>query len=127
MDTGSGWAQMGSLVLAALLGGAAAVGIGAAIDNEEDPETVISTVASEPPAATFEATATGARSVQQIYEEAGPGVVQVTSTSVVTENPFFGPQSASSLGSGFVVDRDGYIITNFHVIENAQEIEVNFS
>jgi S1-C subfamily serine protease len=127
MDTGSGWARMGSLVFAALLGGGAAVGIGAAIGAEEDPETVISTVASEPPAATFEASDTGGKSVQQIYEEAGPGVVQVTSTSVVTENPFFGPQSASSLGSGFVVDRDGYIVTNYHVIENAQEIEVNFS
>ena len=121
---------MGSLVFAALLGGGAAVGIGAAVGLGDDTGTVVATVAAPTttaaPAA-FEASETGSKSVQQIYEDAGPGVVQVTSTSVVTENPFFGPQSASSLGSGFVVDVDGYIVTNYHVIENAQEIEVNFS
>lgn len=34
---------------------------------------------------------------------------------------------ATSLGSGFVIDADGYIVTNFHVIEKAEEITVNFS
>jgi S1-C subfamily serine protease len=123
---------MGSLVFAALLGGGAAVGISAAVGLADDSDTVVTTVAAptttataEP--ATFDATEAGTKSIQEIYEAAGPGVVQVTSTSVVTDNPFFGPQSASSLGSGFVVDRDGYIVTNYHVIENAQEIEVNFS
>ena len=127
MDSGSAWARTGSLLFAALLGGGAAVGISAAIDGGDDTATVVSTVEAGPRASTFEASESGAKSVQEIYEEAGPGVVQVTSTSVVTANPFFGPQSASSLGSGFVVDRDGYIVTNYHVIEDAQEIEVNFS
>jgi S1-C subfamily serine protease len=128
MDAGSGWARMGSLVLAALLGGGAAVGIGAAIEGGSDSETVVSTVAvANPAAASFEATETGAKPIQEIYEQTAPAVVQVTSTSVVSDNPFFGPQAATSLGSGFVVDKDGYIVTNYHVIEDAQEIEVNFS
>ena len=128
MDSGSRWARMGSLVFAGLLGGGAAVGISAAIDGDDGTDTVVSTVAAASPTpTTFEASATGAKPVQQIYEEAGPGVVQVTSTSVVSDNPFFGPQAATSLGSGFVVDKDGYIVTNYHVIEDAQEIEVNFS
>jgi S1-C subfamily serine protease len=131
MDSGSGLARMGSLVFAALLGGGAAVGISAAVGLGDDGDTVVTTVAAAPAtttqSATFEASEAGSKSVQQIYEDAGPGVVQVTSTSVVTDNPYFGPQSASSLGSGFVVDLDGYIVTNYHVIENAQEIEVNFS
>ncbi len=118
---------MGSLMLAGLLGGAAAVGIGAAIDSGEEAQTVVSTVSPTPPASSFQASETGAMSVQQIYQQAGPGVVQVTSTSVVSDNPFFGPQASTSLGSGFVVDKDGYIVTNYHVIENAQEVEVNFS
>jgi putative serine protease PepD len=130
MDSGSGFARMGSLVFAALLGGGAAVGISAAI-GLGDGDTVVTTVAASPATTTepiaFEASETGSKSVQQIYEDAGPGVVQVTSTSVVTDDPFFGPQSASSLGSGFVVDRDGYIVTNYHVIDGAQKIEVNFS
>jgi S1-C subfamily serine protease len=122
---------MGSLVFAALLGGGAAVGIGAAVGVWDDADTVVTTVAAaetttESPS-TFEASESGAKPVQQIYEEAGPGVVQVTTSGVDSGNPFFGPQATSSLGSGFVVDRDGYIVTNYHVIEDAQEIEVNFS
>ena len=124
----SGWARMGSLVFAALLGGGAAVGIGAAIGgNDAGSETVVSTVAAEPQAATFEASENGAKSVQEIYDSSAPGVVQVTSKTVVSDSPFFGPQPATTLGSGFVVDRDGYIVTNFHVIENAQDVQVNFS
>ena len=122
---------MGSLVFAALLGGGAAVGISAALGVGGDTDAVVTTVAAAatttetPP--TFEASETGAKPVQQIYEEAGPGVVQVTTSRVDSSSPFFGPQATSSLGSGFVVDRDGYIVTNYHVIEDAQEIEVNFS
>ena len=65
--------------------------------------------------------------VQEIYQHAGPGVLQVTSTSVDSSDPFFGPQARVSLGSGFVIDKDGYIVTNYHVIESARQIEVNFS
>jgi S1-C subfamily serine protease len=132
MDAGSGWTRMGSLVFAALLGGGAAVGIAAALDTGGDSETVMTTVAAaatttETPPSTLQASETGAKPVQQIYEETGPGVVQVTTSGVDSTNPYFGPQATSSLGSGFVVDRDGYIVTNYHVIEDAQEIEVNFS
>jgi S1-C subfamily serine protease len=121
---------MGSLVFAALLGGGAAVGISAAVDAGGDTETVVATVvgpATSTAPVVFEASDSGAKSVQQIYEEAGPGVVQVTTSGVDAGGSFFVPQPTSSLGSGFVVDRDGYIVTNYHVIENAQEIEVNFS
>lgn len=38
-----------------------------------------------------------------------------------------GPRQVSSLGSGFVIDPAGYIVTNNHVIENADEITANFS
>jgi serine protease Do len=38
-----------------------------------------------------------------------------------------GPRQVSSLGSGFVIDADGYIVTNNHVIENADEIVANFA
>ncbi|MEO1328907.1 MAG: DegQ family serine endoprotease [Pseudomonadota bacterium] len=36
------------------------------------------------------------------------------------------PRRVQSLGSGFVIDAEGYVVTNNHVIENADEIEVNF-
>ena len=44
---------------------------------------------------------------------------------------FFGPQKGSerqtSLGSGFVIDKDGYILTNRHVVQGADEISVTFT
>ncbi|ASY63643.1 HtrA protease/chaperone protein [Sinorhizobium sojae CCBAU 05684] len=37
------------------------------------------------------------------------------------------PRTVNSLGSGFVIDPDGYIVTNNHVVQDADEIEINFS
>ena len=74
-------------------------------------------------------------SVNEIYREAAPGVVQVTATHVVSTSsidPFFGfpaPQNErqEALGSGFVIDKAGHIITNYHVIEGARSVDVSFS
>jgi S1-C subfamily serine protease len=130
MESGAGWSRMGSLFLAAVVGGGAAVAIGAALESEDGggTTTVFSTVASAAdPSTRIPAEADDAMSVQEIYRHAGPGVLQVTSTSVDSSDPFFGPQARVSLGSGFVIDKDGYIVTNYHVIESARQIEVNFS
>ena len=43
----------------------------------------------------------------------------------ITEQPK--PRKAVSLGSGFIVDKSGLIVTNYHVISNAQEIQIKFS
>lgn len=130
MDLGSGFARSASLVFAALLGGGAAVGIGAAIDSDGGTTTVLNTVEGGDTggrSARITANGSDAMSVQDIYSQAGPGVIQVTSTSVGQEVPFFGSQSRTSLGSGFVIDKSGHIVTNFHVIDGADEVEVNFS
>ena len=70
-----------------------------------------------------------ALSINDIYRRSAPGVVQVTSTSVVTvpADPFFGgqffpeQQQQQSLGSGFVVDKAGHVVTNYHVVQGAQD------
>jgi S1-C subfamily serine protease len=63
--------------------------------------------------------------VMKVFETAGPGVVNITSRSISYD--FFlraMPQEGS--GSGFVFDREGHIVTNFHVIEGATELHVTF-
>ncbi len=69
---------------------------------------------------------------EQIYRRDAPGVVQITATSLTsgTSDPFNGlptAQKQESLGSGFVIDKAGHIVTNYHVIQGAQQIQVSFS
>src|SRR5262249_48678517 len=76
----------------------------------------------------------GRRTIGQIWREAAPGVVQITATSqvVTPEDPFlnpFGPtvQTEKALGSGFVMDKAGHIVTNYHVVAGAKSVLVSFS
>ena len=120
----SGWAKAGALVAAALLGGAVAVGIGQTV-NGGSTTTVIREVQGETPEpAAFPSS--GGKKISDIYEAAKHGVVQVTSTSVVS-NDFFGAQEQQAQGSGFVIDKDGHVVTNYHVVEGAKKVQVSFS
>jgi len=60
-----------------------------------------------------------------VFENAGPGVVNITNRSISYD--FFMnviPQEGS--GSGFVYDQRGHIVTNFHVVEGADQLFVTF-
>ncbi len=66
---------------------------------------------------------------RDIYKRAAPGVVFVRANIVQqTQSPFAFPQSqqGQATGSGFVIDRNGTILTNAHVIEGAQKVTVQF-
>jgi S1-C subfamily serine protease len=81
--------------------------------------------------------AQGARTPQGIYRLDAPGVVRITTRQVVgTQVPGFGspfdppqnrPQEADALGSGFVIDRQGDIVTNDHVVQGGKDIRVRLS
>ena len=76
-----------------------------------------------------------ALTINQIFRRDARGVVQVTSTKVVrtTPDPFFDfglpptQTRTQALGSGFVMDKAGHIVTNYHVIAGANKVEVSFS
>jgi S1-C subfamily serine protease len=61
-----------------------------------------------------------------VYETVSPAVVNITSRSTVYDFLMRAiPQEGS--GSGFVYDRDGHIVTNYHVVENAEELLVTLA
>jgi S1-C subfamily serine protease len=65
--------------------------------------------------------------IGEIYKRSAPGVVQITATGNAQADPFGGGEAQRALGSGFVFDKAGYIITNYHVIQGAGSIRVTFS
>ncbi len=58
-----------------------------------------------------------------VYKRLLPSVVNVTSTTVQMDF-FYGAVPSQGQGSGFILDRQGHIATNYHVIADAQNIEV---
>jgi S1-C subfamily serine protease len=58
-----------------------------------------------------------------VYDQIAPAVVNIT-TRVIALNMFSQPVPQEGSGSGFLFDGDGHIITNYHVIESAEEIVV---
>jgi S1-C subfamily serine protease len=117
--------RIGPLLIAVVLGAGAALAVDSVV-GDDGGTTVIREVAqaSESPAS-FESGE--GRSIGDIYARAAGGVVQVIATQVSSDSPFFGPQETTASGSGFVIDKAGHIVTNYHVIEGAKEVQVNFS
>lgn len=67
----------------------------------------------------------GEQRVIAVYQQASPAVVNIT-TKILRQSFFWGVYPEEGSGSGFVWDEEGHIITNYHVIEDAQTIEVSF-
>ncbi len=65
------------------------------------------------------------RRIVSVYERVSPSVVSIT-TQVMRQDFFFNVVPEEGSGSGFVLDKDGHILTNYHVIEGAERIEVAF-
>src|SRR5258706_9869611 len=61
-----------------------------------------------------------------VYKRVVPSVVNITSTAVAWDF-FYGAVPQEGQGSGFVIDRDGHILTNYHVVENARQVEVTLA
>ena len=58
-----------------------------------------------------------------VYKKGIPAVVNITSTAVSMDF-FWGPIPQQGQGSGFIIDKEGHILTNFHVVEGARQVEV---
>ena len=60
----------------------------------------------------------------QVYRQAYQGVVEITVSS--PQQTPMGNQEAQAQGSGFVIDGEGHIVTNEHVVDNADSVSVRF-
>ncbi len=117
-------------VLAGVVGGLVALAIGAVllatgvVDIAETTREVV-----QPPITRPAADDSGeGLTVNEIYRRTAPGVVFVQARGGTDRSPFGLPQGDGGMasGSGFVIDDEGFIVTNAHVVEGSDEVRVRF-
>ena len=60
----------------------------------------------------------------EVYRNVAPGVAFINTTSI--RETFYGTQEGRGNGSGSVIDNNGHILTNYHVVSDAQKLTVSF-
>jgi S1-C subfamily serine protease len=123
-----GSAVVGGLVVAVL--GWIAIAAGWIHSDSSSSANVSAALAPAPvpQQAVHQSASGGGLTVDQIYKEDGPGVAFVQSTQAPQQpspfNPFGGSGGGTATGSGFVIDHQGHILTNAHVVNGASKVEV---
>jgi S1-C subfamily serine protease len=119
--------------ISALLGGGVVVAVLAITVGLGENKTTVTTVQTPAvaPAPSNASQRSAGLTPHEAYVRDAPGVAFVTSTVVAkTESPFlFGQESQGQnedTGSGIVVNSNGTILTNYHVVENAIKVTVSF-
>jgi S1-C subfamily serine protease len=121
------------LFIAALLGGGVALGGAATLGKLGERTTVIREEAVPSSSAPVLFQPGKGMSINEIYRASAPAVVHIETTTRVQQpsdffgNPFGTTQTQRALGSGFVIDKAGHIVTNYHVVRGANAIQVSFS
>jgi S1-C subfamily serine protease len=119
-----------SPLVAALIGGAVVAVALVAFDVGGGSRTT--TIVQQAPVASPTANAAGASerglTAHDIYERDAPGVLYVRSVlkASASSSPFGTDQGGEATGTGFVIDGEGHVLTNFHVVENATSVSVGF-
>jgi len=118
--------------IAALIGGGVVVAILAAAGDLGSNQTTVTTLQAAPAQPSNASNITHGLTPHEVYVRDAPGVAFVTSTIVQkTASPFnlFGGENerqGQATGSGIVIDSNGTILTNYHVVENAIKVTVSF-
>ncbi len=114
-----------TVVLSMALGGAVVGGVTWAV--RDDAGSPSPSAVTAPTGSSQDVSANGAAgadtNLTALYERVRPSVVRITTGQ--TGDPF--DRSAEGLGSGIVLDTDGRILTNYHVVRGSEEVTVTFS
>jgi S1-C subfamily serine protease len=89
------------------------------------PTATVQPTATPPPATEVAANPLEAQIIA-VYENVSPAVVNITNRGYVYDF-FMQPVPQEGSGSGFIYDTEGHIVTNYHVIENAEELSVTLA
>jgi len=116
-------ARIAIVVMTLLATLAVGVGAGAVVNSTfSDSKTVVRQV---PVTSGEPAASTSPLSVAEVYNQAHRAVVEITVSSSQAD-PFGGQEQSQAQGSGFVIDSDGHIVTNEHVVDGASSVSVRF-
>ena len=113
-------------LVCALLGGIAGGGIAwAAISGVKNESTI--NISNRPATEVVIQTVDGAKAMTdaEVYAANVNSVVSINVTGTSGTNFFGQPVQTASAGSGFILTTDGYIVTNYHVVEKAETVKVS--
>ncbi|RMF78787.1 MAG: PDZ domain-containing protein [Chloroflexi bacterium] len=124
MDSGNRYRRVGVLLFAIALI-AFGFALGTAVISSTAAETVSQPVQPLPVSAPQSLTA-DELALAQLYDSVSPSVVSINVAARRGNSPFFEDGTITGSGSGFVLDQQGHIVTNNHVVDGATRVEVNF-
>ena len=118
-------------IVSAVIGGGVTAGVllGAGVVGQDETYTVY----KQSPLTSSVAEGSGdgeALTAQDIYRRDAPGVAYIRARVLQpSASPFdpYGADESESTGSGFVLDKDGHVLTNAHVVANATQVTVTLS
>ena len=114
-----------TLTLAVALAAGAFIGAGGGALTYDALSDDTKTVVEQSNGDTLQPAATSGLSVNEIFRRSQRAVVEIT-VSGGSDGPFRGSLPQQGQGSGFVYDEDGHVITNQHVVADANSISVRF-
>ena len=120
------WKRLGTLLLVGVVAGLTVVAT-LRVLGPAAPESPGAPVRAEAPALLSPGDLTPEeRIVIGVYKQVSPAVVHVASIALAYDF-FFNPVPQAGTGSGFLIDEQGHIVTNNHVVEDAKSLEVTLA